>query len=57
MAIPKFVIDLPCGGGKVPMLPPDYVLDINEREIIVRNFNDEVYSYPQPEVEKAHKGG
>ena len=57
MAIPRFVIDLPGGGGKVPMLPPDYVLDINEREIIVRNFNNEVYSYPQPEVEKAHKGG
>lgn len=49
MAIPKFVIDLPGGGGKVPLLPPEFVIDMNDREIILKNYEDKIYSYPQPE--------
>jgi len=52
MAIPKFVIDLPGGGGKIPLLPPDFVMEINENEVIARNHNDTVYRYPQPDAEK-----
>jgi len=51
MAIPKFVIDLPGGGGKVPLLPPNFVIEMNEREVIVRNYEDRIYRYPQPEAE------
>jgi lysine 2,3-aminomutase len=52
MAIPKFVIDMPGGGGKIPLLPPDFVMEINEKEVIARNHNDMVYRYPQPDAEK-----
>ena len=52
MAIPKFVIDMPGGGGKVPLLPPDFIMEINDREVIVRNYKDKVYSYPQPDADK-----
>lgn len=52
MAIPKFVIDMPGGGGKVPVLPPDFIIEINDREVIARNYKDKVYSYPQPAEDK-----
>ncbi|MCC7201761.1 MAG: KamA family radical SAM protein [Nitrospirae bacterium] len=52
MAIPRFVIDLPGGGGKIPLLPSDFVVEINDREVVARNYNDKVYSYPQPDQEK-----
>jgi len=52
MAIPKFVIDMPGGGGKVPLLPPDFIMEINDREVIARNYKDKVYSYPQPDADK-----
>lgn len=52
MAIPRFVIDLPGGGGKIPLLPSDFVVEINDREVIARNYDDKVYSYPQPEADK-----
>ena len=56
MAIPKFVIDLPGGGGKIPMLPPDFVIEMNDREVIIKNYEDKVYSYPQPEEDKVFSG-
>jgi len=47
MAVPKYVIDAPHGGGKVPINPPDFVLGINEKEVVVKNYKNQVYSYPQ----------
>ncbi len=47
MAVPKYVIDAPEGGGKVPISPPDFLLDINEKEVVVKNYENKVYSYPQ----------
>ena len=49
MAIPKFVIDLPGGGGKIPVLPPEFLVEINEEEVVLRNYEDKVYHYPQPD--------
>ena len=37
LAVPQFVIDAPGGGGKVPLLP-EYVEEINEDEVIFRNY-------------------
>ena len=37
LAVPHFVIDAPGGGGKVPLLP-EYVEEINEDEVIFRNY-------------------
>lgn len=47
MAIPKFVIDLPGGGGKVPILPRDFLMEINEEEVILKNFEDKIFRYTQ----------
>lgn len=44
-AIPQFVIDAPGGGGKIP-INPDYVKEITDKEIIMRNFQGKEYRYP-----------
>ena len=44
LAVPHFVIDAPGGGGKIPLLP-NYVLHKDEEQVILRNFNNKVYSY------------
>ncbi|MEM8867481.1 MAG: KamA family radical SAM protein [Verrucomicrobiota bacterium] len=44
-AIPQFVIDAPGGGGKVP-INPEYVKEITQDAIIMRNFQGEEYAYP-----------
>jgi lysine 2,3-aminomutase len=51
MAIPRYVIDAPGGGGKVTVTPPEFVLDINSREVILKNYEDQVYRYPQVQPE------
>ena len=47
LAVPHFVIDAPGGGGKVPLLP-EYVEEINEDEVVFRNYAGERYVYKQP---------
>lgn len=44
-AVPQFVIDAPGGGGKIP-INPEYVKEITDKEIIMRNFEGEEYRYP-----------
>jgi lysine 2,3-aminomutase len=48
LAVPHFAIDLPGGGGKVT-LQPNYLLAMGEREVVFRNFKNEIYRYPEPE--------
>ncbi|HXD48030.1 MAG TPA: KamA family radical SAM protein [Gemmatimonadaceae bacterium] len=47
LAVPHFVIDAPGGGGKVPLLP-EYVEEINEDEVIFRNYEGRRFVYKQP---------
>jgi lysine 2,3-aminomutase len=51
LAVPHFVIDAPGGGGKIPLLP-EYVLARSKEKIILRNFKNEVYEYP--DVQEDH---
>ncbi len=53
MGVPYFVIDAPGGGGKVRLLP-DTVIEHNEKEIIIKNYEGKVFRYPQP-VRKSAK--
>lgn len=46
-AIPKFVIDAPGGGGKVP-INYNYVKSLNSKEIVFTNFKGKTYHYPEP---------
>jgi len=48
MAVPHFVIDAPGGGGKIPLLPNEYLLDLDEKGAVLKNFENKTYHYPQP---------
>ncbi|HET6370470.1 MAG TPA: KamA family radical SAM protein, partial [Nitrospiria bacterium] len=50
MGVPHYVIDAPGGGGKVAILPPDTLLKLDEKEAVVKNYEGNVYRYPQPET-------
>jgi lysine 2,3-aminomutase len=39
------MIDLPGGGGKIPLIP-EYVLESKEDELLVKNYLGEKYGYP-----------
>ncbi|MFO7560037.1 MAG: KamA family radical SAM protein [Desulfobacterales bacterium] len=46
LCIPRYMIDLPQGGGKVP-LQPDYVEEYNSEKLILRNFRGSLFHYPE----------
>ena len=46
-AVPQFVIDAPGGGGKIPLLP-DYVVGRDGDDLLLRNFENGTYRYPDP---------
>jgi len=47
LAVPTYVIDLPNGGGKIPV-QPDYILESNEQELTVRNYQGKIIQYHNP---------
>ncbi len=47
LAIPHFVVDLVQGGGKVP-LQPNYVLSMTDEELLLKNYEGQVYRYRNP---------
>ncbi len=47
-AVPNFVIDAPGGGGKIPLLP-EYVVGRDGDDLLLRNFEGNVYRYPDPD--------
>lgn len=55
MGVPYFVIDAPGGGGKVRLLP-NMVLEHNEKEVVIKNYEGKVYRYPQPSVKSPKNG-
>ena len=51
LAVPTFVIDLPGGGGKVPM-QPNYVLSQNEDEMILKNYEGKLFNFRNPTADQ-----
>ena len=47
LALPTFVIDLPNGGGKIP-LQPNYVLAHRGDELMLRNYEGHIFRYRNP---------
>ncbi len=45
-AIPQFIIDAPGGGGKVPV-NPEYVVERDGGQIVVRNYEGKRFAYPE----------
>lgn len=48
-AVPKYVIDAPKGGGKIP-INYDYVISKDDREIVMENYKGSLYRYPIPKI-------
>ncbi len=68
MSVPHYVIDLPGGGGKVP-LTPDYIQAVDGNRLLIKNFRGDLYGYdicpqdaetfrglPEAGVRRAHTG-
>ncbi|MBI5544017.1 MAG: KamA family radical SAM protein [Deltaproteobacteria bacterium] len=47
LAVPHFVIDAPCGGGKIPVLP-QYVTGREGKKLLLRNYRHQPYCYEEP---------
>jgi lysine 2,3-aminomutase len=45
--VPTYVIDAPGGGGKIP-LQPNYVAGRDGDDLLLRNYQGNVYRYPDP---------
>lgn len=43
-AIPRYVIDAPGGGGKIPLMP-DYLLEHEGNRLTLRNYEGKVFNY------------
>jgi len=46
-AVPTYVVDAPGGGGKIPLVP-DYVVEREGDDLLLRNYEGAVYRYPDP---------
>ena len=55
LAVPSFVIDLPQGGGKVPVQPNYVVLQTSE-ELLIRNYQGRLFQYRNPRGAKVVAG-
>jgi len=49
-AIPTYVVDAPGGGGKIPLLP-DYVVGWDNGDLLLRNYEGNIYRYPDNHAE------
>jgi lysine 2,3-aminomutase len=49
LCIPHLIIDSP-GGGKVPIIPQDYIIDMNEEKAVISNYKGEKYEYSNPKI-------
>ena len=47
LGVPTFVIDVPGGGGKIP-LQPDYVVSWTDDALVVRNYEGLTFTYRNP---------
>lgn len=45
LGVPRYVIDAPGGGGKIP-IQPDYIKSIEDDKIIMRNYEGKTCFYP-----------
>ncbi len=50
LAVPAFVVDLPQGGGKVP-LQPNYIVAQTKEELILRNYQGGLFHHRNPNTQ------
>lgn len=49
-AVPTYVVDAPGGGGKIPLMP-DYVDGRTGDDLVLTNYENKSYAYPDPGLE------
>jgi len=47
-AVPRYVVDAPGGGGKIP-LTPNYLISWSTNKVILRNYEGVITSYKEPD--------
>jgi lysine 2,3-aminomutase len=47
LAVPTFVVDLPGGGGKVPLMPT-YIVARSDDRAVLRNYEGAIIVYMEP---------
>jgi len=47
-AIPRYVVDAPGGGGKIPVMP-NYIVSWGTNKVILRNYEGVITSYKEPD--------
>jgi len=47
LAIPSFVVDIPGGGGKIPLMP-NYIVSMGESRTVLRNYEGILVGYEEP---------
>lgn len=52
-AIPRYVIDAPGGGGKIPVMP-HYIVSWGTNKVILRNYEGVITSYKEPDSYKQY---
>ncbi len=52
-AIPRYVIDAPGGGGKIPVMP-NYIVSWGTNKVILRNYEGVTVSYKEPDSYKPY---
>ncbi|MBS7615132.1 KamA family radical SAM protein [Candidatus Bathyarchaeota archaeon] len=50
-AVPRYVIDAPGGGGKIPLIPR-YLVSLEENQVVLKNYEGKQFTYPQIPKEK-----
>lgn len=50
-AIPQYVIDGPGGGGKIP-INPNYIIQRDDKQVTLRNYEGKEFIYPEPQPVK-----
>jgi lysine 2,3-aminomutase len=48
LAIPRFVLDAPGGGGKIPLFP-NYLMTWSVHKVVVRNYEGMICTYQEPD--------
>jgi lysine 2,3-aminomutase len=51
-AIPKYVIDAPGGGGKIPLMP-NYIVSWSTNKMVLRNYEGVITTYKEPDDYKS----
>jgi len=52
-AVPTYVVDAPCGGGKIPVMPY-YLISYSDHKVVLRNYEGYITTYEEPATYTPH---